>query len=168
MIMRGYLLDTNIASAAILEDHGFHEKVRNWLDSVGKNHLFISAVSIAEVEFGLSLNPLPVNVEKEIRQGLSDYTPLFVDKHTLPIYGKIRADILKKYAPKKHNRITQKVLENLRDLTSGKLLGIQENDLWIVSVAVQHNLEFVTTDRGGGMSKIVDVANYDQRTIYLT
>lgn len=167
MIKKGYLLDTNVASAAILEDHDFHVKARNCLSSIDEDHIFISTISLAEVEFGLSLKPLPANEEREIRQGLREFLTLSVDNHTTQIYGRIRAGIFQKYARKKLNRITQKVLENLRDVTSGKLLGIQENDLWIVSVAVQHNLEFITTDRRGGMSKIVDVANYDSRTIFL-
>ena len=43
-------------------------------------------------------------------------------------------------------------------------MGIQENDLWIVSTAVQYNLVFVTDDRRGGMRNIIEKANYSHRT----
>ena len=95
------------------------------------------------------------------------YQVLPIDRHTAEIYGSIRADLFRAYAPRdRRNRFASRYVEDLRERTSGKELGIQENDLWIVSVAVEYNLIFVTGDRGGGMKKIVEVANYAHRTQY--
>ena len=41
------------------------------------------------------------------------------------------------------------------DSTTSKELGVQENDLWIVSVAIQYDLRFITTDK---MQRIAEVA----------
>ena len=54
----------------------------------------------------------------------------------------------------------------LIDEITDEVLSIQENDPWIVSHAKAHNLEFVTTDRRGGMRTIVEVARYEERTFF--
>ena len=58
-----------------------------------------------------------------------------------------------------------KYVEDIIDRTTGKELGIQENDLWILSVAVQYNLVFVTNDR---MIRAIEATRYSDRTEYWT
>ena len=167
MAEEAYLLDTSIASAAGYEGHRLHEKVRAWLDGLGDAAVFVSAVSLAESEYGLSLYPLEAHIQQDIRRAMETYQVLPIDHHTSRIYGPIRAGLFNAYAPRNHrNRIASRYVEDLRERTSGKELGIQENDLWIVGVAVQYNLVFVTADGGGGMRNIVDEANYTHRTQY--
>lgn len=170
MVEKGYLLDTNVASAANYANSAEHNKVQNWLGTLGSNDItYISAVSLAEIEYGLNLKPLSARDKAKVRSLLAPYEILEIDRHTAKVYGEIRADIFNKYSPRnKRGRVKKKYVEDLLERTSGKSLGIQENDLWIVSVAVQHNMEFVTFEKRGKIGKIVDIANYDQRTIYLT
>lgn len=170
MVEKGYLLDTNVASAANYENSDQHNRVRNWLGTLGRNDFtYISAVSLAEIEYGLNLKPLSASDKAKVRSLLAPYRVLDLDRHTAKVYGEIRADIFNRYSPKdQRGRVKRKYVEDLLEGTSGKNLGIQENDLWIVSVAVQHNMELVTFETGGKMRRIVDVANYGQRTIYLT
>ena len=52
------------------------------------------------------------------------------------------------------------MVPDLWERTPDKLLGIQENDLWQASVAMERNLVLVTNDR---MSRIADVAGPDLR-----
>ena len=161
----GYLLDTSVASAAGYAGHRLHQGVRTWLSGLGDNTVFVSAVTLAESEYGLNLVPLPANIKADIRSAMATYTVLPIDRHTAEIYGRIRGRLFNAYAPRDHrNRISSRYVEDLRERTSGKQLGIQENDLWIVSVAVQYNLIFVTGDGGGGMRNIVDEADYVDRT----
>ena len=165
MVQEAYLLDTSIASIAGYEGDERHSEVREWLNGLRDDAVFISAVSVAEAEYGLNLNPLDAQSQQDIRSAIGTYQVLPIDHHTARIYGSIRAGLFRAYAPRDYrNRISSRYIEDLRDPTSGKELGIQENDLWIVSVAVQYNLLFVTADRRGGMRRIVDEANYAHRT----
>ena len=96
---------------------------------------------------------------------MGTYQVLPIDQHTAQIYGRIRASLFNAFAPRDNrNRVARAYVEDLRERTSGKELGIQENDLWIVSTAIQYNLMFVTDDRRGGMRNIVAKANYTRRT----
>lgn len=169
MAGNGYLFDTSFASAASYGNHVFHKKARDFLDDLDMDdNLWISTVSLAEIEYGLNIKPLPINEVKNIRTLLAEYAPLTIDRQTAIVYGKIRAALFRKFAPRNtRNRIATKYVEDLRERTTGKALGIQENDLWIVSVAVRYNLIFVTVDSGGGMQNIVDLAQYDQQTTFL-
>ena len=165
MTTEGYLLDTNIASWACHQGSTPHARVRARVDGLGDDVAFISAVSLAEVEYGLSLVPSGVQEPANFRRATDMYKVLPIDRHTAEVYGSIRADLFRAYAPRdRRDRFASRYVEDLRERTSGKELGIQENDLWIVSVAVEYNLIFVTGDRGGGMKTIVEVANYAHRT----
>ena len=163
------MLDSGIAGIAGYQGHRLHKKVRAWLDGIGDDPVFVSAVSVAESEYGLNLNPLPPSAQQEIRKVMASYQVLPIDHHTARVYGRIRATLFNAYAPRDNrSRISTRYVEDLRERTSGKELGIQENDLWIVSTAVQYNLAFVTADTAGGMRNVVDAANYTHRTHFIS
>ena len=165
MADEGYLLDTSIASIAVYERHRLHGEVRMRLDSMESDIIFISAISVAESEYGLNLNPLERHELQAIRKAIETYQIMPIDHHTAKVYGEIRAELFRSYAPRNNRaKVSTRYSEDLREPTSGKELGIQENDLWIVSVAVQYNLIFLTRDSAGGMQKIVEKANYVHRT----
>ena len=167
MAEEAYLLDTNIASIAGYEGDQRHASVREWLDGLHDDAVYISAVTIAECEYGLSLNPMDPQSQRDIRGAIRTFQVMPIDRHTAEVYGPVRAALFRAYAPRdSRNRISTRYVENLREPTSGKELGIQENDLWIVSVAVQYNLVFVTADSGSGMRRIVDQAGYGDRTVF--
>ena len=64
-----------------------------------------------------------------------------ISRHTAEPYGQIRSALFAQYSPRdSRGRIQKKWPEDLVDLTTSKALGIQENDLWIVSVAVGYDL----------------------------
>ena len=169
MVAEAYLLDSGAAGIASHQGHRLHQEVRALLDSIGDDAVFISAVSVAESEYGLNLNPLPDRVQRDIRSVMASYQVLPIDRNTALVYGKIRAVLFNAYAPRDaRNRIGTRYLEDLRERTSAKDLGIQENDLWIVSAAVQFNLVFVTADNAGGMRRIIEAANYSHRTLFLS
>ena len=168
----GYLLDTSTISVMRREHKPLHQAAMDWLDGIDENdRIYISAITLSEIRFGLELaepQVLPPNRKKEIQEFVESYSVLGVDKNTSMLYGKIRSDLFKKYAGRdSKNRVKVGSVENLRELTSERELGIRENDLWIVSVAMQHNLKFVTADSKGSMKKIVEIANYEEQTIFL-
>ena len=163
--IEGYLLDTNIASASWDYGAPSHKNVRQRLEKLGDALVYVSAVSIAEVEYGLRIAPsIDMQRQSTVRDAMASFKVLNVDQHTAKEYAEIRADLFRAHSPRnRRGRLTQKYVEDLVDRTTGKEFGIQENDLWIVSVAVQYNLIFVTTDR---MHRVIDAAKHSDRTEY--
>lgn len=98
---------------------------------------------------------------------MAQYECLDIDCNTSEPYSDIRASLFKKYSPRdRRNRLIMKRIEDLVEPTTGKELGIDENDLWIVSTAVEYNLVFITRDQKGSMRRIVEAANYTLRTLF--
>lgn len=163
--MDGYLLDTNIASWACLQSSSRHVEMRNRIVALGKDLVFLSSISIAEAEYGMAAANMDNADRLTIRNALAQYRVLDLDHHTARLYGEVRARLFHRYAPRNNRqRFATKYLEDLREPTTGKELGIQESDLWIVCIAVRYNVVFVTADRAGGMRNIVDAANHSHRT----
>ena len=163
--IEGYLLDTNIASASWDYGAPSHGCVRQRLEELADALVYVAAVSIAEVEYGLQIAPsIDAQRQSTVRSAMASYKVLHVDQHTAQTYAEIRANLFRTHAPRnRRGRLTQKYVEDLVDRTTGKQLGIQENDLWILSVAVQYNLIFVTNDR---MPRVIEAARYSDRTEY--
>lgn len=61
-----------------------------------------------------------------------------IDETTAEIYGNLKAAVFDRYASK------DKAQRRRTNITQ---LGIDENDLWIAAVALQHQLTLVTTDQ---------------------
>ena len=79
-----------------------------------------------------------------------------VDIHTFEPYSDLRAALFKKYSHKdRRGRLTAKWPEELRDRTSSKELGIQENDISIAAQAIQYNLVLITDEY---MRRLKDVS----------
>jgi len=165
--LEGYLLDTCVASAAWDMGNPCHRQVQNSLSQIDNDYVFISCITLAEIEYGLKTAPqIDAPRQKQVREEMSAYEVRDVNKHTAVHYSDIRAKLFNIYAPHENRNRRLKYVENLCEETSGLTLGIQENDLWIVSVAVQYNFILVTRDRAGGMKRVVDAASYQSRTQY--
>jgi tRNA(fMet)-specific endonuclease VapC len=167
-IKDGYLLDTNVASAVFDKGRPDHSMVRNNLEQLGKGIVCICPISVGEIEYGLKVAP-SVDLDRQfiVRDAMAQYECLDISRHTSEPYSDIRANLFKKYSPRdSRGRLTMKCVEDLIEPTTGKELGIDENDLWIVSTAVEYNLVFITRDRQGGMKRIIEAANYTFRTLY--
>ena len=169
-ITEGYLLDTNVASAAWDKGSPRHTEVRDRLAELGDSPLLLSVVSLAEIEYGLKVAPsIDVDRQREVRRVMAQYRALPIDRHTAQAYAGIRAALFAKYSPRdRRGRLIARYVEELTEPTSGLELGIQENDLWIASTAVQYNLIFATRDQGGGMRRIIAEASYSGRTEFWT
>jgi len=164
----GYLLDTNIASLAFDAGRKEHVEVRERLSKLGEETIFICPVSVGEVEYGLKVAcPADETRQNVVRKALGNYETLLIDRHTAESYSTIRAELFNKYGIKRSSgKFKTKYVEELIDPTSGKELGIQENDLWIASVAIQYNLVFITSDHAEGMRRIIEAAGHEARTEY--
>src|SRR5581483_8123898 len=145
-----YLLDTSVATIAWDGLHKEHSQIRSRLAAFGDDPIYVCAISIGEKEYGLRVY-LHIDAARSqaVRDAWRQYQILSIDHHTAEIYGQLRGTLFRLYAtPTSRGRIKEKRPENLLDKTTSRELGIQENDLWIVSVAVQYDLRLITRDAG--------------------
>jgi tRNA(fMet)-specific endonuclease VapC len=157
--MNGYLLDTNAASVLWDARHTDHNKIRSFLENHSQSLLWILIIVLAEVEYGLKTAPkMDTSRQNDVRNEMAKFPEVLdLDKHTVSSYSDIRAELFKTYSPKvRRRRLAAKWPEDLFERTSAKELGVQENDIWIASQAIQYNLILVTDDR---MSRLVEVSN---------
>lgn len=148
--MDGYLLDTNIISYWFDENCAQHALVAGHIRALGEPPLLVSAVTLGEWEFGLQVAETPSNLARQsvARSFAEQRFPavLNVARPTMLCYGRLRASLFEKYAPRE-KRTKAARLEQLFDPLSALQLGIQENDLWIASQALEHNLILVSNDK---------------------
>jgi tRNA(fMet)-specific endonuclease VapC len=156
--MTGYLLDTNVVSywfdPASREQH---QAVARRIDGLPEDALMtISAITLGEIEYGHRALGEEIDREKEdaFLQFIEHRLPMTLDvgKHTRLAYGSLRARLFDQYAPSPRKGLRP---EQLVDPVTARGLGIHENDLWIASQALEHNLVLVTHDR---MTHLKEVA----------
>lgn len=152
--MIGYLLDTNTVSRY----HTGHSYVVDRVQALPADAmLYISAITVGEIVFG---HYITVTTDQERRDDFErfirdEFPPgriLQVTSHAARHYGDIKARLFRLYPPpsRRHNHP-----ESCIDRVTGQALGIDENDLWIASQSVEHNLILVTNDE---MRRIKEVA----------
>ena len=156
--MAAYLLDTNVASWLLDAQHKRHSDALNFVASVGgDSRIYISRVTVAEIQYGYKVYANIDQTRKQvIEQELKKFQIREIDRHTTAPYSDIRAELFRKKASKdKRGKVLQKRPEDLVDKTTGKELGIQENDLWIAAIAVQNGLRLVTQDKMKNISQAI-------------
>ncbi len=160
--MKVLLLDTCIASALLDPAHRSHPKVREFIDSMDPrgDHTYVCPVAIGEIKWGYEIC-LEHDEERktELLRRLRRLPVINIDKHTTDPYARVRAALFRKYGTPEQKRglkkIREKRPEELIDRSTAKSLGIQENDLWLVACALQHNMTFVTSDKMHRLREIV-------------
>lgn len=151
---RGYLLDTcmlgYLAEVRRGADSPEGRAVEERLRKIPKAFLFICPMIVGEMEYGLQVAPDPDRDKQEkARKITSEFECLPIDEDVAKDhYGRLRALIFERVAPrgKRDKKLVSKRVDELVDPTTSKELGIQENDLWIASVAISHNMILVTND----------------------
>jgi len=100
-----------------------------------------------ELMFGVHKSDQVAENLQKIERFLED-TPLYeMDIETTNIYGKLKATILEHFGPKDKSR---------RRNVKTESLGFKDNDLWIASIAIQHDLILVSAD--AYIQKLQDVS----------
>jgi predicted nucleic acid-binding protein len=165
MPTEGYLLDTSVASWLWDGGNRNHASARLRITALGDALIFVCPITIGEVACGLAVSPaMDAARHSLVRGAMAEYEVLTMDPHTGETYGQIRAAVFAQHSPRNsRGRMQKKVPEDLIEPTTGKTLGIQENDLWLVSVAVQYNLRLITSDEAEGMRRVLIAASYLQR-----
>jgi predicted nucleic acid-binding protein len=149
-----YLLDTGVISGG-MSNNKWHSQVTSFFNTCTRQDNFIiSCVAVAEIHYGLEASNLDQSDKKLIIDEVNKYPEVvYIDKHTIEPYYKIRAKLFREYGtfklgtPQFSQLIKEKQPEQLLDKTSAKSLGIQENDLWMLAQAIEYKTTMVTTDK---------------------
>ena len=91
-----YILDTNICIYII---KGKPLSVLEKLRGTPKNKIFISSISVAELEFGVRKSATPKKNETALTEFLEPFTILDFDSRAAVEYGTIRYDLEKRGLP---------------------------------------------------------------------
>jgi predicted nucleic acid-binding protein len=156
MTVDGYLLDTQTICYWFDGAAGQFPKVVAVVDQLpAETPLYVSAITIGEISFGHAINPKGGGTKRsDFERFVQSKLPqtLGVSKHTAEPYGKVRATLAEKYPPPGGWKDKRRA-EQMTDPATGRELGIDENDLWIVAQAIERGLVLVTSDK---MTKIRD------------
>ena len=149
--MPGYLIDTQTITYWFDGKSGGYQVVQTAAEArrSADSPLYLSAISLGEIQYGHAVHPAGAGpVRESFVKFVRDKFPqvLMVSRHTAEPYGRIRAALFDKLGPKPR-KSKRKRAEELCDPTTGRELGIDENDLWIVAQAAERNLILVTHDK---------------------
>ena len=161
--MDGFLLDTNAASVLWDQRHHDHSKIRGFLRNVAESPTWVSIVVLGEVEYGLKIvSQMDEDRQGEVRRQMARFLRILdVNKHTIEPFSDLRAALFKKYSPRdRRARLRTKWPEDLRERTTAKELGVQENDIWIAAQAIQYNLMLITSDHMRRLQEVSATLTY--------
>ena len=128
-----YLLDTNHCSRIIQGDTVLVRR----LQELGKVPVATNVIVCGELTFMAqnsqqrAANIIRVQV---FLRGIDIYP---IDRETADIYGQFKVEIITQFGPRERSR---------RRTTKIEELGMSENDLWIASTALRHELTLVSAD----------------------
>jgi predicted nucleic acid-binding protein len=159
--VEAFLLDTTILSVYLDPTHQFHAEKCRALDSLSLTApRYISAVALAELTFGADLasavgrgDELIEKLREKLRKA-REHGVLDVTHHTASAYATIKSKMAVKYLSKPLRRDRPRYVEDWVDRATGKVLGVDENDLWMCAQSKGRGLLFVTTDQR--MTRIQD------------
>lgn len=149
--MAAYLLDTSVLIAMVDSKNPFSQAVSDFVSAMSATDLqFVSSISLGEIHTGIEINfrnrgSRPPNAQQTLAQAQSRVL-LAVDEHVAKTYGELKAAMVARYMPNASRARRGQFIENWIDLATGARLGINENDLWICSQALERDITVVTTD----------------------
>lgn len=160
--MNAYLFDTTVLSIYLDPTHPLHAEKNQSLNALPADApRFVSAVALAELAFGMRLAAVigKGNLPEldAILAEARTYAVLDLTYHTATAYADLKAQVAQKYLAKVLRKDRPKYIEDWVDKTTGKKLGIDENDLWMCAQAKERDMIFVTAD--ARMKRIPDADN---------
>lgn len=163
--MADYLLDTHIVAYWYDTSRLEHAKVQSRLNAVKQPdpvakyvpRLFVSIITLGEIAYGHRVAPAPDAAKQaEYTRFVREQFPevLEMTDDVAEQYGELRAWLFNNCGPTaKKSKV--KRAEELVSPTTGRELGIDENDIWIVAQAKTHNFVLVTHDSRGNFGKLL-------------
>ncbi|MGP4670075.1 type II toxin-antitoxin system VapC family toxin [Agrobacterium pusense] len=147
--METYLLDTNLVSVLYDAHRGNHTSVRQAIENLesGASQL-VSAVTIAELRFGLALSQAvgrPLTHIEACIERAEEHPLANIDRHTAAAFAHVKASVAQQRLDLA--RRAPRWVEIWTDRVTSEMLQIDENDLWITAQAIERNYTIVTSDR---------------------
>ena len=149
--MKGYLFDTNIWSHWFEQRPYIIEEI-NRLDP--QSTIYLSSVVWGEAIFGAKANK-KFSFDK-YAEFIFSKKPIImpIDESVAAEFGELKAKLFEKKSPT-NVRTNAGRIEMLKKPLPAKSMGVDENDLWIVSQALAYNLVLVTNDRMNNLLEVV-------------
>lgn len=129
-----YLLDTNHCSLIIRRE----PSVIQHLNELDVAQLATCVIAQGELVYMAENSERRENNLARVEVFLQTVRVFAVDSTTSRIYGRLKAELMNRFAPRERSQ---------RRRTKITDIGFDDNDLWIASVALQHNLTLVSADR---------------------
>jgi len=128
-----YLIDTVICIQILNNNQTIIERLRE-LDGLST----LSVINAGELIYGAyKSDQMTENISSVLNLIELMREVYEVDTETIWIYGRLKAEIIKRFGPKDKQKQRNFRLESL---------GLFDNDLWIASIAIQHELTLITQD----------------------
>lgn len=147
--MEQILLDTNFVSVLFDPRRPNFAAVEARAQAFNPADLvYLSVVVLAELHYGVEAATRAGQDISHIRRTLTQaatYPLAEVGRHTAEAYGDVKARLAEHYLDM--SRRAPRWLEDWQDRASGQMLQVDENDLWIVSQAVERDYLLVTCDQ---------------------
>src|SRR5579862_2097169 len=149
--MAGYLFDTSVLIALVDARNRFNGAANDALAAMQVNDLqFVSSISVGEIYTGIETNfrvrgVRPPNAQQTLALAQAR-SLLTVNEHVAQAYGSLKAAMVTRYMPNTNRSQRGHFLENWIDQATGLRLGVNENDLWICSQALERDIFVVSTD----------------------
>jgi len=129
-----YMLDTNVCIRLM----GGNPAIQQRIKMIKGTTINISVIAAGELLYGAYKS-------SKVTENLNTIYTLFdavseihiVDTETMNIYGMLKAELIERFGPKDKTRLRNFRIESI---------GFMDNDLWIASVAIQHDLILVSAD----------------------
>ena len=128
-----YLLDTNHCSRIILGD----AQVIRRATQVGEQNLCTGTVVQGELFYMMEKSQRRLENLATLANFLQDIAVYHIDEQTAKLYGQLKSDIFQCFAPTDSSK---------RRRTTITSLGFGDNDLWIAAIALQHQLNLVSSN----------------------
>jgi len=129
-----YMLDTNVCIRLM----GGNPAIQQRIKMIKGTTININVIVAGELLYGAYKS-------SRVTENLNTIYTLFdavseihiVDTETMNIYGMLKAELVERFGPKDKTRLRNFRIESI---------GFMDNDLWIASVAIQHDLILVSAD----------------------
>lgn len=129
-----YLLDTNHCSYLLAGDRSVLDRIAQ----IGIDQLAICVITEGELIYMAENSAQSAENLSVIEALIDDFDVYAIDSITSRIYGRLKASLMDCFGPRDRAK---------RRRTKITDLGIGENDLWIATIAIQHDLTVVSGDR---------------------
>ena len=103
----------------------------------GEQNLAVNLAVAAELLYMAELSGRRTQNMARVEQFLTDIHLFELTIETASIYAALKADLLRRFGPRE---------KSARRRTTRTRLGFDDNDLWIASTAIQHDLTVVSAD----------------------